>query len=263
MLSLNPATSHIDWLKWNGVKSTDYGMVVLTQPTITRAAERVEFETIPGRSGSLTLLEDEDVYDDINLTANCLLEDPFGLVTINGQTMDRIDAICGWLRGAGEVEFANRQGGYYKARIANQIGFDKILRNHPHMGFPVQFRCQPFCYLYSGLESQQSTTSPITLRNPGNIYSEPLIKVTGTGEGAIVCGDTTLFISGFSGVEYMMLDCEAKIAYTGTKGSLLDPMILLNSRASGDWLRIPEGNSFLSWMMGITNVTVVPRWRKL
>lgn len=258
---MNPATSHIDWFKWNGVKCSDYGMVVLTQPSITRAPERAEPTPVPGRSGSLTLLEDEDVYDDIVLTAGCLVDDPNGMTMYKGQSMTRIQAICGWLRGEGEVEFANRQGGYYKARIVNQIGFDKIVRDHPHMGFQVQFRCNPFFYLNSGLAVQQSSTSPLTMKNLGNIYSEPLLRVTGNSEGAIVCGESILYINSFSGLQYIMIDCEAKIPYTGVKGSLTDPLTLLGSRVTGDWIKIPEGDSFLSWMMGITNVTVTPRWR--
>ena len=50
--------SDIDWFRWNGVKCTEYGMHVLEQPTLLSPKERMEFETVPGRSGSLTLTEE-------------------------------------------------------------------------------------------------------------------------------------------------------------------------------------------------------------
>ena len=58
-----------DWFSWNGVKCTEYGIHVLEQPPITIPAERATFTNTPGRPGSLTTLEGDDVYDDLILTA--------------------------------------------------------------------------------------------------------------------------------------------------------------------------------------------------
>ena len=101
-----------DWFEWNGKKCTDFGIHVSEHPSITFPAERTTFTNIPGRSGSLTVLEGDDVYDDMVLTANCLIDDP-----------SRIPEIAAWLRGSGTVTFANRQGGFYHARVVNQIPF--------------------------------------------------------------------------------------------------------------------------------------------
>ena len=65
-----------DWFIWNGVKCTEYGVYVLEQPPMTTPAERATFTNIPGRSGSLTTLEGDAVYDDLLLTAQCLLPRP-------------------------------------------------------------------------------------------------------------------------------------------------------------------------------------------
>ena len=80
-------------------------------------AERSTQTNVPGRPGSLTQLEGEDVYDDLILSATCFISDPA-----------QIPAIAAWLKGSGTVTFANRTGGCYKARIANQIPFEKVLR---------------------------------------------------------------------------------------------------------------------------------------
>ena len=96
---------------------------------------RVTYTNVPGRPGSLAKLEGEDVYEDMVLTAQCFLSDPA-----------KIPAIAAWLKGSGKAAFANRQGGFYHARVANQISFEKILRGNPHRSFAVNFRCKPFWY---------------------------------------------------------------------------------------------------------------------
>ena len=50
-----------DWFSWNGKKCTEYGIHVLEQPPVTIPAERATFTNIPGRPGSLTTLEGDDV----------------------------------------------------------------------------------------------------------------------------------------------------------------------------------------------------------
>ena len=124
-----------DWFIWNGTRCTEHGMHVLELPPPTIPAERVTFTNVPGRPGSLTTLEGEDVYEDLVLTAQCVLPDP-----------TKIPAIAAWLKGSGTVTFANRQGGFYYARVVNQIPFEKILRGNPHRSFAVNFRCKPFWY---------------------------------------------------------------------------------------------------------------------
>ena len=91
-----------DWFEWNGKRSTEYGVYVSEQPPITIPKERSKQTTIPGRPGSLTTLEGDDVYEDLTLTATCFIRDPA-----------LIPSIGLWLKGGGKVTFANRPGGYY------------------------------------------------------------------------------------------------------------------------------------------------------
>ena len=154
-----------DWFEWNGVKCTDYGIYVTEQPPSTIPEERVTFTNIPGRSGSLTTLEGDYVYEDLVLTATCVISDP-----------DRILEIAGWLRGSGTVTFANRDGGFYYARVVNQIPFEKILRGNPHRSFAVNFRCKPFWYetdvsVKNIQPGSGSTSGYVTMQNPGNVPS--------------------------------------------------------------------------------------------
>ena len=249
-----------DWFSWNGVRCTEHGMVVLNQPSFIRPLERTNTVSIPGRGGSLTLLEGQDIYDDITLTCDCLVSDPFSPSDPGCES--RIAQISGWLRGSGRVAFATRPNGWYEGRIGNQISFEKILRGNPHMSFQVQFRCSPYFYLTDGLKPV-ITNAGITLRNAGNVSSLPLITVTGTGDGSVtVVGDNilTIYLAGLDSVPGIILDCDAKVAY-GVSDESSGGITLLGPRVSGDWPVFPTGTFSVIADGDITSVEIIPRWR--
>ena len=111
-----------DWFSWNGKKCTEYGIHVLEQPPITIPAECATFTNIPGRPGSLATLEGDDVYDDLILTAQCMISDPSSIRTI-----------ASYLKGSGKVAFANRPGGFYcqKKTPASSGGSGKLKAMSP------------------------------------------------------------------------------------------------------------------------------------
>jgi phage-related protein len=251
--------SDIDWFEWNGVKCTDYGMHVLAQPDHISPAEKASTIEIPGRSGTLTQLEGTDIYSDLGLSCTCVVDDPYYVK--DGSNISRISEITNWLRGSGTIKFANRTEGCYYGRIANQISFSQIVRGDPHRSFSIQFRCNPFLYLDSGNTPIEVGSDPVLITNAGNVTAQPLIKVTGTSEGSIMIGNQTMLVNDFSNIGYILIDCEAKIAYKGAKGSVTDPLMLLSTRITGEWIEIPTGQSYITLTGGITSAMVTPRWR--
>lgn len=121
---------------WNGRSSSKYGIIMLSPPTYTIAKERYSSISVPGRSGNLTISEGEAVYDNIQLSCTCMVKD-------NSEMVD----IATWLRGLGTVRFYDRYYGYYKARVSNQIPFEKIVRGNKNRTFTLMFDCEPFFYL--------------------------------------------------------------------------------------------------------------------
>lgn len=230
-----------DWFSWNGVRCTDYGIRVSEQPPITIPAERVAFTNVPGRPGSLTTLEGDDVYDDLVLTATCFV-----------QSATRIPEIVAWLKGAGTVTFANRQGGFYYARVVNQISFEKILRGNPHRSFAVNFRCRPFWYA-EAVPAITLTASPSTITNPGNVPSEPVITVYGSGEITLMVGLTIIELEGISGS--ITLDGPLMEAYSGTTS--------MNDNMSGDFPTLAPGMNAVSWSGSVMRMEIKPNWRYL
>ena len=230
----------MDWFEWNGIRCTQYGIHVLEQPPVTIPSERVTFTDVPGRSGSLTQLEVDDVYDDMVLTATCLIADPA-----------RIPEITAWLRGSGTVTFANRQGGFYHARVVNQIPFEKILRGNPHCSFAINFRCKPFWYL-SDVEPITLTTSGSFITNPGCVASEPVITVYGSGEITLMVGMT---ITELEITDKITLDTPLMEAYSGSTS--------MNSCMSGDFPSLLPGKNAVSWSGNVSRVEIQPNWRSL
>ena len=230
-----------DYFIWNGVDCRTKGIHVTDQPPITIPLERSTLTNVPGRPGSLTQLEGDDVYDDMILTATCFISDPA-----------QIPAIAAWLKGSGTVTFANRTGGYYKARIANQIPFEKILRGNPHCTFAVNFRCYPFFYA-ENVSDITITTSGTTITNPGSVYSEPIITVTGSGDITLMVGTTIVELTDVSGS--IVVDSVLQEAYKGTT--------LMNDHMSGDFPVLKPGLNGISWTGTVSQVIITPNWRCL
>ena len=230
-----------DWFSWNGQRCTTFGIHVSEQPPVTTPSERVTFTDVPGRPGSLTTLEGDDVYDDMILTATCFIE-----------SLNNLTVISSWLKGSGTVTFANRPDGYYQARVVNQIPFEKILRGNPHRSFAVNFRCKPFLYLNNS-PTLTVTNSGTFITNPGSVYSEPVITVNGGGDITLIIGMTIVELSGVSGS--ITLDSALQEAYSGFTS--------LNSQMSGEFPRLLPGQNAISWMGNVSSLTIQPNWRTL
>ena len=230
-----------DYFIWNGTDCRQYGIHVSEQPPITIPAERSTQTNVPGRPGSLTTLEGEDVYDDLLLTATCFISGPA-----------QIPAIAAWLKGSGTVAFANRTGGYYKARIANQIPFEKILRGNPHCSFAVNFRCFPFFYA-DNVSDITVTVSGTVITNPGSVYSEPILTVYGSGDITLMVGTTIVELTDIS--ESIVIDSVLQEAYLGNT--------LMNDNMSGEFPVLKPGMNAISWTGEVARVVVRPNWRYL
>ncbi len=230
-----------DFFLWNGTDCRQYGIHVTEQPPVTIPAERSTQTNVPGRPGSLTQLEGEDVYDDLLLTATCFISDTV-----------QIPAIAAWLKGSGTVTFANRTGGYYKARIANQIPFEKVLRGNPHCAFSVNFRCFPFWYQEDAANITVNTSGTI-VTNPGSVYAEPILTVYGSGDITLMVGTTIVELEDISGS--IVIDCALKEAYLGSA--------LMNDHMTGDFPVLKPGANAVSWSGVVTRVVIQPNWRYL
>lgn len=229
------------WFSFNGRKSSEFGIRVLRQPALIRPLERTVRTVVPGRAGSLVSIQGEDVYDDILLEAECYLENTV-----------RIGEINAWLKGSGRLELSGRPSGHYRARVNNQISFEKLLRVNPHVSFSVIFRCFPFWYR-DNVSDISVTASGTMITNPGNVSAEPLITVYDKGDISLIVGITLVELTNISGS--IVLDCEMKEAYAGSG--------LMNNYMSGDFPVLTPGANAISWSGAVTKIAIRPNWRYL
>lgn len=229
------------WFSFNSRKSSEFGIRVLRQPALIRPLERTIRTVVPGRAGSLVSIQGEDVYDDILLEAECYLENTV-----------RIGEINAWLKGSGRLELSGRPSGHYRARVNNQISFEKLLRVNPHVSFSVIFRCFPFWYR-DNVSDISVTASGTMITNPGNVSAEPLITVYDEGDISLIVGITLVELTNISGS--IVLDCEMKEAYAGSG--------LMNNYMFGDFPVLTPGANAISWSGAVTKIAIRPNWRYL
>ena len=234
------------WFEFNGVRCTDLGIVVSTLPPVTLAEERVKFEDVVGRSGSLTVLEGEDVYNDMTLTAECWWKD-----------MSKLPEASSFLRGSGKVKFANRPEGTYRCRVTNQIAFEKIVRGSAkYRKFAVNFRCKPFLYLDESPDIV-ITESNTVYQNMGNVFSEPIITLypssTNTEDDEIILTVGGQMIELYGLTTPITIDSDAQEASWNGKS--------MNSHMAGDFPVLPEGYFTVMWNGYVDRVVITPHWR--
>lgn len=226
---------------WNGQESASFGLYIAEQPSIIMASERATFTTVPARSGTVTQVEADDVYDDVILPVDCFVKDT-----------SRLHDIGAWLHGAGKLALPERPGGYYEARVVNQIEFAKVLRGRANRELTISFRCHPFWYVSGAAAADIPLTASATfITNPGDLPSEPIITITGSGDISLMVGQQIVDLEGVVGS--ITLNTVIQEAYSGDDSQ--------NDKMVGDFITIPPGPVPVSWSGNVTGVLITPNWK--
>ncbi|MCY1714045.1 distal tail protein Dit [Caproiciproducens galactitolivorans] len=222
----------------------DFGVYVEKRPNIPSPERRVTYIDVPGMDSSLR--RDEGTYGDITLSVECsLLGDP----------VSKISAIKGWLLGAGEADliFSHIPGRKYLAQVVNSIDFEIVLKVTSH--FIIVFSCRPFQYATDNTPVTVSESA--TLTNPGTVKSFPMIKVTGSGAGALTVNENSVSFSNID--ESIILNSEIQETYQNAGVELISK----NSIMTGEYPALLPGENTISFSGGITSLEITPNWRWL
>lgn len=243
-----------NYFTWKGINSSALGIYAKELPAPSLPAERVSYVTVPGRSGSLTIREGEDeydyIYDDVVKSVICYIKNT-----------DRYDDIASYLKGSGMVYFPDRPGGFYNARITNQIDMTKIVRGKPNSEFTVEFTCEPFWYSAAGQNLlPRITTNNTNINNPSDMFSEPEIGICGTGTVTVVIGLEAMEINFPSAGSVVYLDSKLKMAYHKNNNiitGLANSYVTLES----GFPRLRSGVNGVAWTGSVSWIDIRPRWR--
>lgn len=225
------------YFTFKGINSLDMGVIMLKAPSIYKPTKRVNEIEIAGRNG--VLHEDTNTYENYTKEAECHVMD-----------RSRIDDVCAWLNGCGEVIYSSEPDKVYRAFIKNQIPFNNILLNLND--FLVQFDCFPFKYSVNGFHDSISMKEGGNIYNKGTVYAEPTITVYGSG-------DINLTING---EEFGLLDVSGHVTINSELMEVYRGNVNCNNQFQGrEFPRFVVGENKISWFGNVERVEVEPKWR--
>ena len=204
-----------------GINSLDYGVYITGEAVYNAPEKRVEFISIPGRSGDLVI--DNGVYENIEVKY------PAGVF------------------GDDQSDFASKIRAYRNA-LKSQSGYQRITDtynpNEYRLGlfvdpfevdvvqqskageFDIVFNCQPFRYLTSG-EVEQTIADGGTITNPTLLGSKPLVSFLSANNnpsGWFSMGDKRIYV--YDGILGNLQVVKMFASYhTGSQGYLFSKSI--------------------------------------
>ena len=117
----------------------------------------------------------------------------------------------------------------------------------------VLFKAKPHRYVWPEADVI-AATSGTSVPGRGSAQARPLIEISGSGNVTVMIGGSTVMLDDLDGS--VMLDCEAKIAYSG---AML--MTGMTSIVDGIWPTLDPDSTLISWTGNVDSVKITPRWR--
>lgn len=239
-------------ITYDGVASTDYGIVVSEAPVFERPNRKQTIIQVPGRNGSVIFPEDawEDVVRSYNVwLSENVTEDSGG--DKSGYLVEYVDAF---------EAFLNSKKGYTRLednfepdiyRLAYYSGGDAFSNEMTQYGrASLRFTCRPERFLKSG-ETPVSVTNGATLTNPTRFASKPIIHIEASNETiSVSIGGKTITAEV---TDYINIDCERMNAYRL-------PVENKNDKISGSFPTIPSGSNTIGITGTYTKVEITPQW---
>lgn len=206
--------------------------------------EEIETISIEGRNGSLT--RKKGTFSDRNLDIT------FVLPHLNKNEMyEKIEEILDWLENIEDNKLVIREDRYY---IVKSVSYGDITTQALRFyEITITLIIKPFAYDPS--EKEITITSGKTLKNLGNVYSEPIITIEPKG-------NITNFTITINGNEFKIVDT---VNETVTINSELKKCISnnLNINTNGDYPVLEKGKNTITFDTSKATVKInyISRWR--
>lgn len=237
-------------VKYNGISTSDLGLIVQSIPSYSFSEKDVTFEHISGRNGDLLL--NNNSYK--NTTRTYYLAKVFRK---GEQYISSVNAITEWLHSADTyVRLEDSyEPDYYRMAIFKNEG---TLPNHYNQAttIEVNFDCKPQKWLKIG-DDPIDIVGVTNLKNPTNYDSLPIIEfdIAANTEATITIGNNVMIFKQIESADHIIIDCENMECYSQTAN--YNKYLKLNS------FEFPVLNKKDITQVSITNVTnaiIKPRW---
>jgi len=229
----------MNYFEFNGVRSSDYGLIISSKDIYSAPAPDVSFVSVPGRNGDVLI--DNNRFNNITVSYTVAFRN----------VKSRAAAIKLWLCRAGYYVLTDTyQPAYFRmAAFSSNLKIDELIENVGQA--QISFNCKPFMYSFAGRETI-TMTEPGTITNTEAFASLPYIKITGEGDINLHIGSRSYSLTGVS--SYIELDSELMAAYKGS--------VLCNDKINfTEFPALQSGESNISWTGAVTQVEIVPNWR--
>lgn len=230
---------------YDGLDSSNYGIVVGRAPSFDKPAIKGSSVSVPGRNGAV--LFQEDAYEDIPRSYPIWIAEK-GLDTLAKRVSDFTNALY-TKRGYLELTDNFEPDIFRLAYFPGGQNFSNELTMYGES--TLQFICRPERFLKTGATAIE-VTDGYTLKNPTNFKAKPLIYIQTASEETI-----EISIGGKTIVaeceDYLYIDCEKMNAYRLASENK-------NSEISGDFPVILPGSNTIGIDGNVTKVKITPRY---
>ena len=214
---------------WKNQDCRSMGVLLQGPVPIVRPEERVNHVEIPGRSGDLTELEGENIYNSYIQTATIMVKGGF-----------HVREVYKWLRGSGYVTFHGEPDRKQPARIIGAVTLQKHSRNLDWWVGEVQFYCQPLKMKLSD-NTVTISSSGSSVLNAGDVQSRPKIKATANATSLTVTANgKTLTVTGLTSGQKYIIDSDI-MEVTDSAGTTI-----LTQNSTGDFPVLEPGSNTIT-----------------
>jgi phage-related protein len=217
---------------WKGMDCRANGVLLSGPVPIIRPEERVRHVEIPGESGDLAQLEedeDDPIYNSYIQTVNILARGNF-----------HMREIYNWLRGSGFVTFHGEPDRRQPARIIGAITMSKYSKNSEWWTGSCQIYCQPLKELLTE-PAVTITSSGSDVMNAGDVPCKPKIIATASGtEMTITVDGKTLTLTELTSGEDYIIDCRIRDVFND------DETVVLTADSSGVFPKLMPGSNTIT-----------------
>lgn len=229
--------------KFKGKNSAEYGIYLENRTPEIVAERQIEFQEVRGRDGGI--MQDFGGRNDTEIELNAY------------QVGDeKYQSARAWLTGSGEMIFSTDEKHAYEATISRKIEFDRLTRNSNIRRMQIIVRIAPYA---ARLPEADAITaeSGSTITNPGTAEARPRIKITGSGDVAILINDQMIEVDGLTDGEAIIIDSEIMECMSADGSELKNAMVSME-----EFPKLKPGANAISWTGTIAEFKIEkPRWR--
>ena len=246
------------YIKWNNTRSDSLGLIIKKEPNFNKPKRRYQSYSQEAKNGDFVLMDNawENVIQEYQLFID--------MNQVNVSLAEECHLIANWLHSTDD--YAELTDSYDTTHYRMAYMVDEIkIENHLNefATATVRFNCRPEYYLNSGKTATDYTTFPISITNPTQYDSYPLIKITKTSSGdvGLKFNNSQTIVTG-DGKSTVYIDCDKRSVSTSSAGTsnfikFTASNIFPKLKAGSNSITITEGSDL------ITKITITPRWWEL